>query len=176
MEQRSWSLTTTDLIAGGLLALAVVAVTALAGLHWLTAVGVGAIVLVGPALARIDIAVRRLPNPLTLPTLAVAAAVTMIHALSGNWLGPAVAAGCALLLAVLAFAGGMGMGDLKLGAAIVLAVSGTPLVPLVALSASFVFGGLAGLVMLVFGHRTLPFGPFLLLGLLAAFAVDCFVP
>ena len=175
MEQRSWSLTIADLVLGGLLMLAAVAVAALSGLHWLTAVSAGAIALVAPSLARIDIAVRRLPNPLTLPILVLSGAVAAAHAALGNWVGPAIAAGCAALLAVLACSGGMGMGDLKLGAAIVLAVSGTPVAPLIALGASFVFGGLTGVIMLALGHRTLPFGPFLLLGLAAALAVDCFV-
>lgn len=175
MEQRAWTITYVDTALGLLCAVAVAAAVALAGLPWPTGIAVGAIVLVGPSLARIDLTVRRLPNPLTLPVLALSAVCALANVLAGNWLGPAIAAGCAVLMAIMAFAGGMGMGDVKLGAAIVLAVSATPVAPIIALCASFILGGAAGAVLLARGHRRLPFGPFLLGGLISAFAIDCFI-
>lgn len=164
-----------DALLGGIAAVIVAVAATVAGTHWLTGIGVGAIALAAPTLARIDIAIRRLPNPITLPLLAVGTVIAMLHLVLGNWLGPAIAAGCTLLLAVLAFAGGMGMGDLKLGAAILFAVAAIPITPLVALFAAFLLGGAAGVVLLALGHRRLPFGPFLLAGAACAFCSECFV-
>lgn len=171
--ERTWAVTTADLVLGTLLCISVVAVALVAGLHWLTAVGAGAIALVGPALARIDLAVRRLPNPLTLPVLGIGAAIAAAHALSGSWQGPLAALAGAIVLLVMNLAGGMGMGDVKLGSAVALALSATPAGVVGALTASFVLGGVVGLVALALGRRTLPFGPFLIAGMLAGVAAKC---
>ena len=147
----------------------------LAQQHWLTALGSGSITLVGPALARIDIAVRRLPNPLTLPVLGICAATAVGHGVSEGWSGPLVALASSVVLLVMNLVGGMGMGDVKLGSAVAFALSATPLSVLGGLTASFVLGGVTGIAVLAAGRKTLPFGPFLILGLLAGVALQCFV-
>lgn len=172
MEERAWSITKIDIGMGAVAAVAVAVFTALSGAPWLTGVGVGALAVAAPSLARIDIAIKRLPNPITLPLLALGTSIALVHLATGNPVGPAVAAGCALLLTIMAFAGGMGMGDLKLGAAIVFAVSASPAAPLVAVFAAFMLGGAAGLVLLLRGQRRLPFGPFLLAGAFVSFAFE----
>ncbi len=127
-----------------------------------------------PELARVDLVERRLPNRMVVPGLAVGAV-----AAAGSWLAtgrtpwiPVVAAlvvGGVLLL--LALAGGVGMGDVKLAAFIGLA-SPTLGIAVVAPVAAFLLGGLVSVVVLVrrgAGTR-IPFGPFLLVGYLVALA------
>lgn len=167
---RTWRITAADAVGGAALSIAVVTACVLTQLHWLTAAGAGAIALAGPALARIDLTVRRLPNPLTLPLLGIGATIAIVHTVLGDWAGPVVALGAAALLFVMNLVGGMGMGDVKLGAAVALALSASPASVLTALVASFVLGGLVGIGALVLGHRTLPFGPFLVAGMLAGVA------
>lgn len=129
---------------------------------------------VTPALCRIDLRERRLPNRLVLPGYAAA-----VLGLAAQWLVtgvfPLVAllAGAAyfLFLLLLGLAGGMGMGDVKLGgvlglAAGLLGVMTAVISPLLA----FLVGGVAALVVLLRRGRGahIPFGPFLLLGFWAA--------
>ncbi|MFJ6114084.1 prepilin peptidase [Agrococcus sediminis] len=136
-------------------------------------VPLAAAALIAPALTRIDLAERRLPNVLTLPLLAAAALAGLARLATGD-LSPLVAlAGCALLL-VMADAGGMGMGDVKLGGGLALATATLGwAVPLAGLGASVVVGGIAGCAALATGRPTLAFGPWLLAGnaLAAAAAV-----
>lgn len=172
---RSWRITAADAALGVVLCAAVVGAAVIGQQHWLTALGTGSIALVGPALARIDLRVRRLPNPLTLPVLGVSAVVGIGHALTGAWHGPVMAVVAAGVLLLMNLVGGMGMGDVKLGSAVALALSATPVGVLGGLTASFVLGGLVGLVALAIGHKTLPFGPFLVAGMLAGVALECFV-
>lgn len=118
----------------------------------------------GPALARIDTAERRLPNAITLPLLLLAAIACLVRALAGD-LGLLAALGCAAVLLLMALAGGMGMGDVKLGAALALTISTLGwAAPLTGLAASVIAGGLASVVALVAGHRSVAFGPWLLVG------------
>ncbi|SDS38543.1 prepilin peptidase [Agrococcus carbonis] len=156
-------------LVGVLLAAATAAVLARAG-HDLVAIApLAAAAAAAPALARIDLAERRLPNALTLPLLAVAAAACAVRFSTGD-LAPLVGLGCGALLLVMAVAGGMGMGDVKLGAGLALATATLGwAVPLVALAASVVVGGVAGAVALAAGRRSVAFGPWLLVG--AALAV-----
>lgn len=117
-----------------------------------------------PALARIDMAERRLPNAITVPLLLVGAIACAARAIAGD-LAVLAALGVGAALLVMALVGGMGMGDVKLGTALALATATLGwAVPLVALAASVVVGGVAGLVALMAGRRTIAFGPWLLVG------------
>lgn len=138
-----------------------------------------------PPLVHIDIVERRLPNRLVLPALAIAVPVTTIDAVARQAapLGPLLmgfAVG-AVLYACAVF-GGLGMGDVKLGALLGLAVGcfGTSAVLLFAV-VSVSSAGLAGAVVVLLarsrggsaGWRTrIPFGPFLLLGCWSAIAAS----
>ncbi|WP_404312832.1 prepilin peptidase [Agrococcus terreus] len=119
---------------------------------------------VAPALARIDQAERRLPNALTLPLLALAAAAAAVRLATGD-LAPLAGLACGAALLGMAAAGGMGMGDVKLGAALALAASTLGwLAPVAGLVAAVMLGGVAGGVLLALGRRSLAFGPWLLAG------------
>lgn len=117
-----------------------------------------------PALVRIDTAERRLPNAITLPLLLIAALACTLRVSSGD-LAPLTAFGCGAILLLMAVAGGMGMGDVKLGMALALATATLGwAVPLAGLAASVIVGGIAGVVAMIGGHRTVAFGPWLLVG------------
>ena len=134
---------------------------------------------VAVALAVIDLDVRRLPDPIVLPSYLVAAALL---APTGDW--AAIGRGL-LAMAVLwslyfamawAYPGGMGFGDVKLAGLLGLFLGwlGWGSV-LVGAFAGFLLGGLVGLALLVTGRAgrkaALPFGPAMLAGaLLAVFA------
>jgi leader peptidase (prepilin peptidase)/N-methyltransferase len=127
---------------------------------------------VTPWLFWFDLREHRLPNVLVVPGIGVG-----LLSCAGEWVVstrvpavPLVAsvayAGFLLVLHVL---GGMGMGDVKLGAALGLAswsLSVAVLSPVVA----FLVGGLVSVVLLVAGGRgqKIAFGPFLLGGFWAA--------
>ncbi|WP_347754235.1 prepilin peptidase [Agrococcus sp. ProA11] len=148
------------------LPLAGAAAAVLAGEGWdVAAVApLAAVALAAPALIRIDTAERRLPNAITVPLLLIAALACLVRLLAGD-LAPLVGLGCGALLLLMAVTGGMGMGDVKLGAALALATATLGWsVPLVGLAASVVIGGVVGIVALAVGHRTLAFGPWLLAG------------
>ena len=134
------------------------------------AVAASALVITGLllSLSLVDFQVRRLPNPLVLalvgwavvqslwlgsPTLAMAA------------LGLAVAGGIFLLLSILG-RGALGMGDVKLAAAIG-ALAGFP-VALIGLFVGIIAGGVAALFLLLTrrtGRKdTMAYGPYLALG------------
>ncbi len=134
-----------------------------------------ALAAVAPPLTRIDLAEHRLPNRLVVPALLagvvglglswlVSGAPPLIPLLAG-----AIYAG---VLFVLALFGGMGMGDVKLSAALGLAAPtvaialGSPLL-------AFLFGGVAAVIVLIRrGRRArIAFGPFLLAGYFGALAV-----
>ncbi|MFF5855854.1 prepilin peptidase [Streptomyces sp. NPDC012751] len=134
---------------------------------------------VGVLLAAVDIRVRRLPDPLTLPLAAGALALLGLAALlpehAGHWptaLGAALALGAGYYALCLVNPGGMGFGDVKLalGAGAVLGWYGWPTV-LLGTFAAFLLGALYG-GALVLARRAdrktaVPFGPFLLAGTLA---------
>lgn len=123
---------------------------------------------VAPELTRIDLAEHRLPNRLVVPGI-----VLGLLAAAGSWattgMPPFVpvvtglAYGGTLLL--LALGGGMGMGDVKLAAALGLA-SPTATIAITSPLVAFLLGGLVAVVVLIVRGRgtRIPFGPFLLAG------------
>jgi leader peptidase (prepilin peptidase)/N-methyltransferase len=130
---------------------------------------------VTPWLIWFDVRYHRLPNVLVVPGMGVG-----LLSCAGEWVVsgrvPAVplVAGVAYagFLLVLHVLGGMGMGDVKLAAALGLAswnLSVAVLSPVVA----FLVGGLVSVVMLIAGRRghRIAFGPFLLGGFWAAVLV-----
>lgn len=130
---------------------------------------------VTPCLIQVDLREHRLPNHLTLAGVA-AGLVDCATAWVVDGRVPLVPLLAALAFAgfllLLNLAGGMGMGDVKLAAALGLASWN---VPVAVLSPVFAFltGGLVSLVLLVAGRRgrRIPFGPFLLGGFWTAVAL-----
>ncbi|GGS04168.1 prepilin peptidase [Streptomyces eurythermus] len=141
---------------------------------------------VGVLLATVDLRVRRLPDPLTLPLAAAALVLLGVTALlpehTGHW---PTALCAALALAAGHFAlhlvnpDGMGFGDVKLaaGTGAVLGWYGWPTV-LLGTFAAFLLGALYGGALVLArraGRKTgVPFGPFLLAGTLAGLLTGAF--
>lgn len=122
-----------------------------------------------PVLWRADVAERRLPNALVLPTGALALGAVVVTAIvDGAWpLGVVISSGItAVFFLVLSIGGGMGMGDVKLAVvlATVLALVRVDAVIAAALVAFFSGGAAALIVHLRSRQRSIPFGPFLLVG------------
>ncbi|MEA2449830.1 MAG: leader peptidase (prepilin peptidase) / N-methyltransferase [Thermoleophilaceae bacterium] len=120
------------------------------------------------AVASIDLEHRIVPNKILLP-LAVwgvgAGALVHLHALPEMLIAGA-AAFTALLLAALAYPGGMGMGDVKLAGVMGLYL-GVSVIP--ALMAAFLAGSIVGIAIVVrhgadARKKGVPFAPFLALG------------
>jgi len=166
-------------VAAGL-ALAVVAARAssaweLAALAWL--------VLLAVPLAFIDVAVRRLPDPLTAAACAGTLALLAVAALTGHQpgnlgraaIGAAVLA-CFYLALTVIRPGGMGLGDAKLAASVGAALAWTSWQALLTGTfAGFALAAVYGGALLVLHRATrtshLPLGPFILIGTLAAIAL-----
>lgn len=131
------------------------------------------------ALVRIDVESHRLPNRLVLPGYPVALTGIVTHGmLAGAPPTIAVAAGAAwfLFFLILSVGGGMGMGDVKLAALLGLCLGSIGVAPAVAgLALAFLFGGVAGILVLVRRvggtQSRIPFGPFLLAGFWVAIAL-----
>jgi leader peptidase (prepilin peptidase) / N-methyltransferase len=137
------------------------------------------------ALGLIDLAVKRLPNAIVLPSYVVGAlllapAGLVRHDWSGVGRGlVAMAALFAFYVALAAvYPGGMGFGDVKLAGllGLYLGVIGWSSV-LVGTFAGFLLGGLAGAGLMLTRRATrrstIPFGPFMLAGaMLALFAAE----
>ncbi|MEH0546128.1 prepilin peptidase [Streptomyces sp. B21-105] len=134
---------------------------------------------VGVLLAVVDVRVRRLPDPLTLPLAVAALALLGLAALlpehAGDWttaLLGALALGAGYLVLHLVNPGGMAFGDVKLalGMGAALGWYGWPTVML-GTFAAFLFGALYGGVLFVVGRAgrgtLIAFGPFMLAGTLA---------
>jgi leader peptidase (prepilin peptidase)/N-methyltransferase len=131
-----------------------------------------AVAAVAPPLVRIDLAEHRLPNRLVVPAL-----LAGVVGLGLSWLVSGVPPLIPLLagaiysgvLFVLALFGGMGMGDVKLAAALGL---GAPTVAIALGSPllAFLLGGIVALVALIRSGRGghIAFGPYLLAGYFAA--------
>ncbi|MEV6407544.1 A24 family peptidase [Streptomyces bobili] len=131
---------------------------------------------VGVLLAAVDLRVKRLPDPLTLPLAAVALTLLGVAVLlpehAGDWttalLGALALSGGYLVLHLIN-PGGMGFGDVKLalGAGAVLGWYGWATVMLGTLAA-FLSGALYGGALLLArragGRTAIPFGPFLIAG------------
>ncbi len=167
-----------ELAAG--LALAIVAARAssvweLAALAWL--------VLLAVPLAFIDVAIRRLPDPLTAAAFAGTLALLAVAALTSHQpghlgraaIGAVALAGFYLVLSVIRLAS-MGFGDAKLAASTGAALGWISWQALVSGTfAAFALAGVYGGALLVLHRATrtshLPFGPFILLGTLAAIAL-----
>ena len=171
---RDWQLTKVDAVLGGVAAIAAALIAVVVGFGPVSSVAVTACALAAPALARIDVSVRRLPNPITLPLLVLGLASALWQLVAGNWVGPTAALAITLLLFVMSLAGGMGMGDVKLAGALALAVAEIAWMPLTGLGAAFVSAGLVGIVALVRRRHRLPFGPFLVAGFAAALVWQLF--
>lgn len=147
------------------IALAAAWVLIAAGLDAAAIVPLAAAALASPLLWRVDVAEHRLPNAVTLPLLLLAAIGAAVRVIAAGDLAPLAALASGGVLLVMAVAGGMGMGDVKLGSALALATSTLGwAAPLTGLAASVVVGGLAGAVALAAGRRSLAFGPALLVG------------
>jgi leader peptidase (prepilin peptidase) / N-methyltransferase len=166
--------------AAAAVALAVAAVRApspwsLAALGWL--------LLCGVALVFIDIAVRRLPDPLTGAAFAGTAVFLVVAALAGGHPGQLARAGigaaalCAFYLLLFVIRpSGMGLGDVKLAASIGAGLGWLGWQALIAGTfLTFVLAAAYGVALLLLHRATrtsqLPLGPFILLGTLLAIAV-----
>jgi leader peptidase (prepilin peptidase) / N-methyltransferase len=130
------------------------------------------------AVALIDAEHRVVPNAVVYPSLTLFAAAVLLGAvfgrglsLSGAGLGLLLFGGGTLVVA-LARPGGIGMGDVKLAAlmGLVLGSLGLRFVA-VAAGLGILLGGVGGLAALAAGHSrksTIPFGPYLAAGAIAA--------
>lgn len=129
----------------------------------------------------IDVREHRLPNWLVLPgylVLLVAMAGTWIQTGMFPWLALTAAAGYFVFLYLLAWLGGMGMGDVKL-AGVLGGASGLVSLQVVVMSpvAAFLTAGLVSLVVWALTRTSktrIPFGPFLLAGFWLALALNYF--
>jgi leader peptidase (prepilin peptidase) / N-methyltransferase len=135
---------------------------------------------VGVALAMIDFDCRRLPNSMVYPSYAVLAVLLTVGAAStSDWeaLFRAGIGGAALfafyLAIVLAYPAGMGLGDVKLSGilgALLAYLSWSALV--IGAFAGFLLGAIVGVAVMVAGRggrkTALPFGPFMIAGVLVA--------
>jgi leader peptidase (prepilin peptidase)/N-methyltransferase len=136
------------------------------------ALGIGLILLAVP-IALIDLETRLIPNKLTAPGAVLALALGLALDPSGepSRLIAGAAAGGFLLIAALAYPGGMGMGDVKLAGVMGLFL-GSAVAP--ALLVALLSGTVLGAVIIArkgarAGRKTaVPFGPFLSLGAIVA--------
>jgi len=139
------------------------------------------LVLVLVPIALIDLDRQIIPNAITGPAAILAVVVGSAFDLGGEpeRLIAGAAAGGFLLLALLAYPRGMGMGDVKLAAVMGLFLGGAvgPAVLIALLSGVLVGGAIMARVGVVVGRRTkVPFGPFLALGGVASiFAGDTLI-
>jgi leader peptidase (prepilin peptidase)/N-methyltransferase len=131
-----------------------------------------AVAAVAPALVRVDLAEHRLPNRIVVPAIAAGGVGVLVSwAVSGQpplipLLAAAIYAGA---LFVLALFGGMGMGDVKLAAALGLA-SPTLAIALASPLIAFLLGGIVAVTVLIRSGRgrRMAFGPYLLAGYVGA--------
>jgi leader peptidase (prepilin peptidase)/N-methyltransferase len=135
---------------------------------------------VGLALGVIDLDCKRLPDALTLPSYPVAAALLGIAALAGSDSGEFVRAllGGAAMYAVyfglcFAYPAGMGFGDVKLAGVLGMYTAWLGWGAwAVGVFLGFFLGGIFGIVLIAAnrgGRKSMvPFGPFMLLGVLVA--------
>ena len=129
-------------------------------------------VLLGPIVlgAVIDVRTRRIPNWLTLGTMAAALAASIVEGHVFSTAGGALAAGGLALVAAVAARGAFGMGDVKLLACGGAVVGIERVAALVLITA--VAGGVLALVLLLVHRRrdvTMPYGPAIACGCTLAF-------
>jgi leader peptidase (prepilin peptidase) / N-methyltransferase len=161
----------TEALTGALFAAVVIARGASRGI-WLDLIFVAALM----AITQIDLEHRIIPNRIVAPLALAAIALTVVfqpHLLTERLIA-GTAAGGFLLIAVLAYPAGMGMGDVKLAAVMGL-VLGRSVAP--AMLVALVTATVVGAVVIARkgvseGRKTaIPFGPFLALGsVIALFA------
>jgi leader peptidase (prepilin peptidase)/N-methyltransferase len=150
------------------LVLVVIALVAIGLRHEL--VGVLYLAAVTPELCRVDVVERRLPNALVLPGFAFAAVGLIFGCLAAGRLPTlpvAVSLAVGGFFLLLAVAGGMGMGDVKLAAVLALAASAVSVLLVIGtVIVAFLVAGVAALVLLAArdGTAGIPFGPYLLGG------------
>ncbi len=158
----------TEALTGALFAAVVIARSASRSI-WLDLVFVAALV----AITQIDLEHRIIPNRIVAPLALAAIVLTAVfqpHLLTERLIAGAAAGGF-LLVAVLAYPAGMGMGDVKLAAVMGL-VLGRSVAP--AMLIALVTGTVVGAVVMARkgvteGRKTaIPFGPFLALGSVVA--------
>lgn len=136
-----------------------------------------------PLLVRIDVSEHRLPNRIVLPALAAAVPTVVFDAAMQQeplWGPLGIGVGIGGVLYACAVFGGLGMGDVKLGALLGLVVgcfgaSAAVLFAAVAICSAGVVGVVAVVVSRFTGGSAgwstkIPFGPFLLLGCWCAVA------
>ena len=141
------------------------------------------LVAVGLALALIDLDCKRLPDALTLPSYPVAIVLLAVAAVTGSDSGSLVRAllGGAAMYAVyfalcFAYPAGMGFGDVKLAGVLGLYTGWLGWGEwAVGLFSGFFLGGVFGIALILVkkgGRKTaVPFGPFMLVGVLLAVLV-----
>jgi leader peptidase (prepilin peptidase)/N-methyltransferase len=140
-------------------------------------VGLFYLAAVTPLLWRADLDEHRLPNAIVLPGLVVAVvgvAFGWIRTGHPSTLGVASAIAVGLFLLVLSAAGGLGMGDVKLGVLLGLCAGCAGILPAVGwLAIAFIAAGVAalGLIATRGGAERLAFGPFMLTGFWASIAM-----
>jgi leader peptidase (prepilin peptidase) / N-methyltransferase len=141
-----------------------------------SALGLGYLVLAAWPLAKTDILERRLPNKYVLPAFPITLAGQILAISFGEsywkliWALASAVVTFALAL-LINIAGLMGMGDVKLMAAMALALGWySPLLAIFALAMAFVVAGVAVILKRLIRKATgsLPLGPYLMLGLLAS--------
>jgi leader peptidase (prepilin peptidase)/N-methyltransferase len=132
----------------------------------------GFFVAVLAVLSAVDIAERRLPNRIVLPSAAavLVAQTALFPDRSLEWMLAAAGAALGLFVAYLAWPGALGMGDVKLGL-LLGATLGSAVVS--ALLVGFLAAAIFALALLArhglgARRRTIPLGPFLALGGIAA--------
>jgi leader peptidase (prepilin peptidase) / N-methyltransferase len=123
--------------------------------------------------AATDLETRTIPNRIIVPAAVILVVAQTLRAPSLEWVAGAVGAGAFLLLAALAYPGGMGMGDVKLALVLGAVLGRTASIALFAA----MLAALVPAVILLARHggaarkMAIPFGPFLALGgVLALFA------
>ncbi|MGZ4170414.1 MAG: prepilin peptidase [Solirubrobacteraceae bacterium] len=166
----------TEALTGALFAAVVIARGASTSI-WLDLIFVAGLV----AITQIDLEYQIIPNRIVAPLALAAIVLTAVfqpHLLTERLIAGAAAGGF-LLIAVLAYPAGMGMGDIKLAAVMGL-VLGRAVAP--AMFIALIAGTVVGVAVMARkgvrdGRKTrVPFGPFLALGsVVALFAGDALV-
>jgi leader peptidase (prepilin peptidase) / N-methyltransferase len=161
----------TEALTGALFAAVVIARGASRGI-WLDLIFVAALM----AITQIDLEHRIIPNRIVAPLALAAIVLTVVfqpHLLTEHLIAGAAAGGF-LLVAVLAYPAGMGMGDVKLAAVmgLVLGRSVAPAMLIALVTATVVGAVVIARKGVSEGRKTaIPFGPFLALGsVIALFA------
>jgi leader peptidase (prepilin peptidase)/N-methyltransferase len=141
------------------------------GLHWST-LPVVAFAATAVALAVIDVAILRLPNALTAPTGAAVAGTLVAEALIEHQprrlvteLEGGLALGLFYMLLYALSRGGLGLGDVKLGAVVGMLLASRGWIPVFnGTFLAYVITLAIALVMLRRGHKRFPYGPGLIAG------------